>query len=386
MACIKKRRGKWVVDYRDAGGRRRWETVADRETAKNRLAAILRGQNSTIDAKRTLKEYAEEWLENYAKPHVKQSTYFEYESTLRNHVYPAIGATPFVRVSREMLKRLIAEKVGAEYSRSYVRNIIVPVREMFNHAIDDGAYTQGNPAMRLGRFNYRRGDGKKVDPLSREELSDMLTAAAENMPHHYPLLLCAARTGMRAGELAAVKWQDVNFEGRYIEVCRNLSRGELNTPKNHKTRRVDMSLQLTNTLDALFAETKADAVRSAGTNGRAALEAVADSFVFTRPDGRHLDPNDLRRQILYRVLEMAKVRRVRFHDLRHTYASLLLQQGESLPYVKDQLGHSSIQMTVDIYGHLVPGANRQAVDRLDDGREWPGPEGSGSRMVAEDPQ
>jgi integrase len=60
------------------------------------------------------------------------------------------------------------------------------------------------------------------------------------------------------------------------------------------------------------------------------------------------------------------MRRVRFHDLRHTFASLLLQQGESLPYVKDQLGNSSIQMTVVVYGHLVPGSNRQAVDKLDD--------------------
>jgi integrase len=91
-----------------------------------------------------------------------------------------------------------------------------------------------------------------------------------------------------------------------------------------------------------------------------------EGFVFTTPEGKSLDPNDLRRGILYRALDLAGMRRVRFHDLRHTFASLLLQQGESLTYVRDQLGHSSIQMTVDIYGHLVPGSNRQAVDKLDD--------------------
>jgi integrase len=79
-----------------------------------------------------------------------------------------------------------------------------------------------------------------------------------------------------------------------------------------------------------------------------------------------LDANDLRRQILYKALDFAGIRRVRFHDLRHTFASLLLQQGESLTYIKDQLGHFSIQMTVDIYGHLIPGMNKQAVDKLDD--------------------
>ena len=66
----------------------------------------------------------------------------------------------------------------------------------------------------------------------------------------------------------------------------------------------------------------------------------------------------------YRCLEKAELRRIRFHDLRHTFASLLLTNGESLAYVKDQLGHSSISMTVDVYGHLVPGANRAAMDRL----------------------
>jgi len=88
-----------------------------------------------------------------------------------------------------------------------------------------------------------------------------------------------------------------------------------------------------------------------------------ESFVFIREDARQLDPNDLRRQILYKALDLAEVRRVRFHDLRHTFASLLIAQGESLTYIRDQLGHYSIQMTVDIYGHLVPGGNRAAVDK-----------------------
>ena len=76
-----------------------------------------------------------------------------------------------------------------------------------------------------------------------------------------------------------------------------------------------------------------------------------------------LDPSNLRK-VFWKTVAKADLRRVRFHDLRHTYASLLIQQGESLAYIKDQLGHQSIQTTVDTYGHLVPGGNRQAVDRL----------------------
>ena len=88
-------------------------------------------------------------------------------------------------------------------------------------------------------------------------------------------------------------------------------------------------------------------------------------WVFITGGGNRVDGDNLRNRVFYRLLEKADVRQVRLHDLRHTYASLLIQPGESLAYVRDQLGHSSIQVTVDVYGHLVPSANRAVVDRLD---------------------
>ena len=386
MACIKKRRGKWTIDYRDVTGRRRWETVqGTRKDAEDRLAKIIGSGYKVVDSKRTFEDYAKEWMEIYAKAHVKPSTQWEYDSVLRNHLLPAFGSVPFSKINREMVKKLVAEKVQKGLSRSHVRNIVVPLREMFYHAIDDGV-TTSNPAARLGRFNYRRGESKKVNPLTKDELSTLLQTTKEKMKHHYPLILCAARTGIRAGELAALHWQDIDFNGRFIEVRRNMSRGEITTPKNHKSRRVDMSMQLTNTLDTLLAEVKADAVRRNPQNPKVALNAVMQTSIFVRPNGIQLDPNDLRRQILYPALELAGIRRVRFHDLRHTFASLLIQQGEDLTYIRDQLGHFSIQMTVDIYGHLVPGGNRQAVDKLDDNPSGEPPAESGSKVVADDPQ
>jgi integrase len=109
------------------------------------------------------------------------------------------------------------------------------------------------------------------------------------------------------------------------------------------------------------------------------INAVMEDWLFTTPEitakskaakriprgGTQLDPSNLRK-VFYRLLTAAKLRRVRFHDLRHTFASLLIQQGEGLAYIRDQLGHSSIKVTVDTYGHLVPGGNRQAVDKLDE--------------------
>lgn len=254
-----------------------------------------------------------------------------------------LGVLPFTKVSRESIKRLIADKIKAGLSRSTVRNIIAPLREMYNHAIDDGL-ASFNPAARVGRFNRRRGEDKKIDPLTKGEVSILLKTAKEKMPHYYPMLLCAMRTGMREGELIGLTWGDIDFNGRFIEVRRNISRGEVTSTKNGKTRRVDMSLQLTNTLETLLAQRKAEALRrelekpaEERRKQEEVLAEVIDGWVFTTPQGAQLDPSNMRKHVFYRALDLAELRRVRFHDMRHTFASLLIQQGESLPYVKDQL-------------------------------------------------
>lgn len=87
--------------------------------------------------------------------------------------------------------------------------------------------------------------------------------------------------------------------------------------------------------------------------------------VFINKEGGPLEQHNFRNRVFWPLLAKGGLRRIRFHDLRHTFASLLLQQGESPQYVKEQMGHSSIQVTVDTYGHFIPGANKQAVDRLD---------------------
>jgi len=163
---------------------------------------------------------------------------------------------------------------------------------------------------------------------------------------------------MRLGELLGLQWGDIDFQGRFIEVQRSLVEGgRIELPKNGKIRRVDLSLLLGETLEKLRV--------------RRAEEALAKSWkqipawVFCNEEGRPIWKSDFERRVFHKALEKARLRRIRFHDLRHTFASRLLQNGESVVYVKDQLGHHSIKVTVDVYGHLVPGANKAAVDRLD---------------------
>jgi integrase len=161
---------------------------------------------------------------------------------------------------------------------------------------------------------------------------------------------------MRLGELVGLCWADVDLNGQFIEVRRSVSGGEETSPKNGKSRRVDMSNLLKTELQNLRAERNREKLK----NGWKELPP----WVFCTLQGNRLDPDNLRHRVFYRLLTKAGIRRIRFHDLRHTFASLLFEGGQSPAYVRDQLGHSSIQVTVDIYGHLVPGANRKAMDGL----------------------
>lgn len=162
--------------------------------------------------------------------------------------------------------------------------------------------------------------------------------------------------GDRRIELLALQWQDVDWQGRFIEVRRNLTHWQLTKPKSGESRRVDMSRELAQTLKDLLLERQIDA----GATG-----TEVPLWIFPSKTGGLLHPHNIRDRVFYGLLTKAKLRQVRFHDLRHTFASLLLQNGESPVYVKEQMGHSSIQVTVDCYGHLIPGGNKQAVDRLD---------------------
>lgn len=263
MACVKKRRGKWVVDYRDSQGKRHWETKDDKKAAQDRLTEILKPKEPQITDNRTFEQYGNWWLENCAKGAIKASTYQEYEAVLRKHVYPLLGSTPFVEVKRPMIRELIAAKKAEGYEQSTIRNIMAPVRGMYNQAMEDEAAHQ-NPAARIGKLNKRSKDEprKKIDPLTREEIQVMLKAASEKKYiHWYPLFLCAPRTGIREGELVILRGTDVDFNGRFIHVQRNLSRGKINVTKNGKDRRVDMSAQLAEVRSDLLSKRRAEALR-----------------------------------------------------------------------------------------------------------------------------
>jgi integrase len=180
----------------------------------------------------------------------------------------------------------------------------------------------------------------------------------------FPNLFLLARAGLRIGEAIALQIGDLDFVNRLVNVQRNLVKGEIGLPKSNLTRQVDMSTQLAHVLGHIVLDRKEQLLRLG-----LSLDELSSLWLFQNEAGKPIDDSKVRK-VFGRVLIKAGLAQRNLHFLGHTFASLLIQQGESLAYVKEQMGHSSIDITVDIYGHLVPGGNRQAVDKLDDSDQF----------------
>jgi len=360
----------WVfINHR---GQRKAKRVGEGEKAKRaaqRAAEIIQGKlaagdTSALDSSRgrvkTLKDFAEDWLKTSVALHLKPATQENYGVAMRRHWLPALGSLPLAALTRERIKTVMAEKLSKkELKPSSLRTALIPLTSCLNAALEAGLITS-NPATRLGRFTRQPGASEvhTIDPFTADELTTLLTTAEQQMPEHYPLILLLARTGVRIGEALALKREDLDFPQRLLWVRRTWGRREIGTPKTGKARRVDMSQQLERVLQAHLTLRDAEAV----------VAGRDSEWLFPTLDGRDkpMPPLEFYKAVWWLLLRRSELRYRKPHALRHTYASLLIQNGESLAYVRDQLGHSSIRMTVDTYGHLVPGANRQAVDRLDD--------------------
>ncbi len=368
---VRKRGGKWyvLVDYH---GRRKSKCVGSREAAEQvrrqveaRLAlGDLSVLNAPDDKKPTFDTYADGWLKDYARIECKTSTADGYEGVLEQYLRPRFGKKLLNEIRRDDIKALINDLISKDLSRNTIRNALCVIRGLFNYAIEEGL-VESNPAARLGRFTRSaKTPQSKGTALTSMEVKEFLKAAEEICPAYYPLFLMAVRAGLRRGELVAVQWGDVQLGGddhdsqRFIVVQHNYVRREDTTTKSKKSRRVDLSRELRRVL----VELRDHRLLEAYLKGK---NDISDELVFRSPEGTILDPDNLYHRVFLPVLAKAGIRRIRLHDLRHTFGSLLLQNGASIVYVKEQMGHSSIQVTVDIYGHLIPGANVCFVDRLD---------------------
>lgn len=359
------RHNQWWIAWRDAKGKRR-KKRARRQSyggAKQELARLQSGLDAVAEVGcPRFADYAKRWMASHVKPNLKPSTVESYEVILRLHLLPRFGRLPLDGLTRKVVKSYLDGLVSqGRLSRNTIKNIFASLRALLSQAVEDDLLPS-NPAIRLGRFNRCQGDDWKPDFLTEEEAARLLQTAKELRPERYPLFLTALRTGMRLGELLALEWDDVQFgaseedSNRYILVRHNFTHGQFTNPKSRKERRVDLNRELRQVLTELRDRRMLAAMQHGKENIR--------RLVFPSQTGGPLDSRNVYHRDFLPCLKAAGLRRVTWHSLRHSFASHLIRSGASLAYVKEQMGHSSIQVTVDIYGHLAPGGDIKWIDRL----------------------
>jgi integrase len=369
---IRKKGNKWFV-FINHKGNRKAKCVGDSRAAAVRVQQVIQAKLALGDmrirdlqpkAVPSFENYAGKWLKECAELTCKPSTVTGYKGVLKLYLQHRFGPKRIDEIKRTDVKELIGAMVSAGLSRSTLRNTISVLRCVLNHAIEDGLL-ESNPAANLGKFtrSARQADPKGIS-LTPQEIAKFLKAAKEICPRYYALFLVAVRAGLRRGELVALRWGDFKLgnnesdPNRFILVRHNFVRRAHTTTKSKKTRRVDISRELRRELLAL----RSEHLKAAKAEGK---DEISADLVFPASDGNILDPDNLYHRLFVPVLRRSRIRKCRLHDLRHSFGSLLIQKGASLVYVRDQMGHSSIQVTADIYAHLVPGADVNMVDMLD---------------------
>jgi integrase len=351
----KNKGGPWWV-FVNHGGKRKSKSVGSRKAALELKAAIeaeIAKGSFSIDAAEkipTFGTYARKWLEGYVETECRASTFDNYEGVLRIHILPSFKNKPLDQISRSDIRELLSDK-----SKKLSINTTLLIRDVISGVLGwalDAGVVDKNPAIGATKKLFKRDKSKREktqDEVWTEiELELFLETCRDREPRFYPFFITLARTGCRLGEALALKWINVNFQAQLITILETYRRGRLTPPKNGQPRQVDMSPQLAETLQAWKPNKFVD----------------ARALVFPNDRGDCFEQNDVR-QVFKRITKAAKIKRIKLHGLRHSFASILLSKGANIFYVSRQLGHSSINITSDVYGHLLRDSENRHVNLLD---------------------
>lgn len=352
-----------AVSYVDGTGKRHQVVKtahSKREAARVRNDLLAQADKGALRkaGKETVAGFLTTWLRSYAKPRLTPRSYDRYASICRVHIAPEIGAVPLTRLEPEHLQRLYTAKLETGLAPRTVRYIHVVTHKALNVAVKWGK-VQRNVA---DGADPPKGQRTDMQVWNEREISRFLDAA-RSTPYH-PLFYSALYTGARRGELLALRWQDVDLVTDRLSVSRTLTQiGKdfvFGQPKSEKSRR---SIALPPSAALLLRQLRESTEHIRARLGMALTE---DQLVFSHaPDGHApLRPNTVSRA-WETTCRKAGVKAIRFHDARHTHASLLLKQNVPLKVISERLGHSTIAVTADIYSHVLPGMQESAAARFD---------------------
>ena len=328
--------------------------------AKEKLKAAIeqcKGLDVAKGQKYTVGQWMDVWYEYYAQIKVRPSSHKTYEGYIRNHIKPAIGAIPLTKLTtldlQKLYQKLLTEgRVERKESEKQSKGLSPKTVRNINQVISSAMQL----AIQQRLISHDPTDGCALPKPEHREMqtlsADQLTAFLLEAKHSgvFEMYYIELATGLRRGELLGLKWEDIDFSTQTLRVRRQVGRinGEVREAPL-KTKNAYRTISL-------------------GTDAVAILKQQRDkqpssAYVFPSPTGGPIAPDSVL-HMLHRVLDRAGLPEIRFHDLRHTFATLALQNGVDVKTVSGMLGHFSAGFTLDTYAHVTTAAQKKAAETM----------------------
>ncbi len=368
--------GRWraaVTVGKDADGtpKRKVFTAGTRHEVKDQLTDALKDLRlgiPVVSEKQTVERFLAHWLDQVVKARVRPKTYRTYPDLVKNHLTPGIGDVPLGKLSPQRIREFLNSKLEAEFSPRTVKHLLMTLRGALAVAVRDGQIPRNVAAL----VDPPRAPRVEVQVFNPDQARAFLEAVrGSRLEAAYT---SAVAVGLRQGEILGLQWPDLNLETGSLTVRAALQRVEKKLvqvePKSARSRR---TIQLPAVCVTALARHKLDQDLERKWAGTRWQET---GYVFTTRIGTPMDPRDLLRDY-YAITrpkpkkgqpEPAKLKfpAIRFHDLRHSAATLLLAQGVSPRYITELLGHSQVSFTMQTYAHVLPEVQKQVATKMDE--------------------
>lgn len=352
------------------------------EEAREKLKKAIRDNENGIYAKGdkiTFEEWLDIWLKEYTGD-IKPGTYDYYEYLIRYHIKPELGKYRLNKITTEMLDNFYNKKKkqkklrqkkdanGKPEEKTLSKKLVGDIRKVIGMALKK-AVKKKKIAFNPNDYTEPIGKDKpEIEYLTPEEIVDFLEKISDD--YWYPAIVTALGTGLRVGEIAGLKRSDFNFEEGFVKVQRNVAKVKthategpknkliVQTPKTKTSiRKVPLPIDVINVIKDLFRQQ--DEIRGN------VVELHNDYFVFCWPDGRMVNPAFLTKHFKLLVTKIKFHKDIHFHSLRHSYASLLLAQGEDYRVIQDNLGHKELSSVTAMYAHVIDELKKGSARKID---------------------
>jgi integrase len=348
----RKNKAGQITSYRGAyfgpDGKRRYVSGKTKEETRAKLRKVRGDADRGLvsdGGNVKLSQYLKRWLNDSVRGSVKPITHSSYETPVNKHAVPSLGTVRLSNLTPAHLQRFYRSKLDEGLAPRTVQYLHVVLHRALKQALRWGLV----PRNVAEAVDPPKVPKKEITPLSPEQARTFLEAVSGDRLE--ALYVLAIHTGMRQGELLALRWDDVDLESGVLRVRGTKTARSRRTVKLSRAALEALTDHLTRQLEEI---------------DRAGGAWRENGLVFATGIGTPLNRHNLTQRSFRPLLEKARLPQIRFHDLRHTCATILLSKGVHAKFVQELLGHATIAIPLDIYSHVLPGMDAGTADAMDE--------------------